>query len=86
MDSGESSLFNTQLILMGYYRTLRPTYNWKVDFRDILFIDMYTSFLKFELQTLSDEFTVETKSFKCWLKISPKCYVKNISGPLPHRK
>ena len=49
---------------MGYYRTLRPTYNWKVDFRDILFIDMYTSFLKFELQTLSDEFTVETKSFK----------------------
>ena len=39
---------------------------------------MYANSLKFELETLSDWFTVETTSFKLWQKNSPKYYVKKI--------
>ena len=50
---------------MGDYGNLRPIFDQKGDYRIILVIEMFTSFVKFELETLLGEFTVETTAFKC---------------------
>ena len=42
----------------------------------IILVEMYVNLMKFELETLSDWFTVETSSLKFWLKNSPIYYVK----------
>ena len=78
MDLSENLFINTDLTLMGYCRNLRSTFNKKVIFKVILFIDMYAKFLKFVLETLSDWFTVETTTFKFCQKIIQYIMLKNV--------
>ena len=51
---------------------MKAVFDYKIIFRITSLVAMFTNFLKFELETVSNEFTVDTTTFKHWLKFAPK--------------